>query len=93
MGRAVGSYPAIQAERQGSGIAMNAIILSACAKSPGTDSRTATTTRHNAKTVATGNFTEDIFSQWTTAREHVRITCYKQKPPQRCKRYGGLVPG
>ena len=93
MARAVGSYPPRQADRQGSGIAMTAITLPACAKSPGTGSRITIAIWRNAKTVATGNFTEDIFSQWTTARDYVRIICYKQKPPQRLHRYGGLVPG
>jgi hypothetical protein len=72
---------------------MNAITLSACAKSPGTGSRTNTTIRHNGKAVAARNLAKDEFLQWTTAREHVRIRVYKQKPPQRLHRYGGLVPG
>lgn len=94
MARAVGGYPAIQTSRQGTGITtMNAITLSACAKSPGTDSRTATTIWRNGKTVAARNLAKDEFLQWTTARDYVRIRVYKQKPPQRLHRYGGLVSG
>ena len=47
----------------------------------------------SAKTAAVRNLAKDDFLQWTTATERVRIPVYKQKPPQRLHRYGGLVPG
>jgi hypothetical protein len=68
------------------------IALSHDARSIAQDDATLTSCR-SVEGAAVRNYTEGIFSQWTTAQNYVRILVYKQKPPQRLHRYGGLVSG
>ena len=69
------------------------IALTTDARSIAQDAAATPAIRDCAKIAAARNLAKEAFLQWTTATERVRIPVYKQKPPQRLHRYGGLVPG